>query len=220
MVGAKVIPLRRGELVEGPSLAEEARDGELVDRARKGDRWAAGKLFERHHQQIYNLAFWMCSGSVEDAKDITQEAFLRAFKNLRGFRGDSSFYTWLCRIAINICLDNRRKTGRWRNLISFFSERSLSSREDQDSETGEGLGHSNDPSPLENLENKEFKDAMKKEFMALPEKQRLVFYLKVYQEMSVREISEVTGLAQGTVKTHLFRAMKAMRGSLNKWVRP
>ena len=110
MVGAKVIPLRRGELVEGPSLAEEARDGELVDRARKGDRWAAGKLFERHHQQIYNLAFWMCSGSVEDAKDITQEAFLRAFKNLRGFRGDSSFYTWLCRIAINICLDNRRKS--------------------------------------------------------------------------------------------------------------
>ncbi len=215
-VGAKVIALKQKRLDSELSWAEVS-EADLVERARNGDRRAAGELFERHHQQVYNLAFWMCGGVVEDAKDITQEAFLKALKNLEGFRGDSSFYTWLYKIAINVCLDNRKKAGRWKRLFPFFTEKTKSKDDGHrgpDATFEAPDGHT----PLESLEDKEFRQAVRKEFLSLPEKQRLVFYLKVYQEMSVKEISEFTGLAHGTVKTHLFRAMKAMRRGLKKWV--
>ncbi len=215
---AKVIPLRSDLSHTDGSKRRAEDEGDLVHKARQGDRWAMGELFERYHQKIYNMAFWMCGGSEDEARDATQEAFLRAFEKLEGFRGDSSFYTWLCRIAINVCLDNRKRAGRWKKLISCFTDRRDKGGQDEALNPGQGHGAQRGQSPLEALESKEFGDALRREVLALPEQQRLIFYLRVYQDMSTAQVASITGLAPGTVKTHLFRAMKSLRHALREWV--
>jgi RNA polymerase sigma-70 factor (ECF subfamily) len=198
----------------GPSIdfkGEESlsplKDEELVARARKSDQRATEDLVRRYQQKAYAIAYHFTDGNVQDAEDFTQEAFLRAFQNLEHFRGDSSFYTWFYRILVNVCLDGRRHRNRWQKIFLPWqrdsTEKGLSPEERPDPEAHERS--------LKTISGKELSRDIQESLRSLPEKQRLAFQLKALHGMSIQEVARVMGTAEGTVKSHLFRATQFLR---------
>ena len=195
-------------VVEGPM----ASDSELVQRGKNGDRLAIDELFRRHYQRGYALAYTLCSGDSEEAKDALQEAFIKAFRNLKRFNESAAFYTWFFRIVVNTCIDRKRKYKRWKRLFSFWP--SSHSEDGGGDELVEIQDSAIDSDPLHELESKELGQRIQEAIMNLPENQRVAFYLKVAEGMKIREIAETMGSAEGTVKTHLFRAIHSLQKSL------
>lgn len=195
------------------------RDEELVARIKEGEDWATEELVNRYQEKSYAIAYHMCSEDGEEAQDLTQEAFLRAFRSLGKFRGDSSFYTWFYRILVNVCLDSRRSGRRWKQVFSPWrqKQRGKGSPGEVPEEQSDMRDDSN---PISALSGKQFATEIKKSLKALPEKQRLVFQLKVFHGMRIREIAQVIGTAEGTVKSHLFRATRFLREELKEWATP
>ena len=191
-------------------------DAELVRRAQRDDRWATEQLVLRYQKKVYAIAYQMLSGDAEEAKDRTQDAFLQAFRKIKSFKGKSSFYTWLYRIVVNTCIDARRRKQRWKKI--FRPWRFNKNKEDDFASSLEeypDTGKNSDP--LLAASRKQLKQDVKGAMNLLSEKQRTIFELKVFHEMTIVEIAEMTGLAQGTVKTHLFRATRAIQKQLGKW---
>lgn len=199
---------------EVPSM--DLTDEELVERARGNETWAFEELVRRHHGKVHSIAHHMCEGNAEEASDMTQEAFLRAFRNLRKFRGESTFYTWLYRIVINTCLDGRRKRRKWEQMLSFSRSRQAdeeSNEEPLETEPDSAM----DSNPLEVLSGKLLSKTLRRAMASLPERQRVAFQLKVLHGMNIREISKVMDAAEGTVKSHLFRATRSLQEALKDW---
>ena len=192
------------------------KDEDLLVRAREQDRDALEELFTRYLDQAHAIAFNMCSGDHEQAQDLTQEAFLKVLKNINRFKGESEFSTWLYRIIYNTYLDTRKKRLKWGNIFSFW--RIKKDTGGSGKEVLEELPDKNmDKNPLNVLQAKHFDQEIQKALHLLPEKQRIVFQLKVINEMSIKEIAKITGSAPGTVKSHLFRATRALQKTLNDW---
>lgn len=194
------------------SSTPEYSDEALVRRAKSDDAWAIEQLVLRYQQKAYAIAFQMLSGDAEDARDRTQDAFLQAFRRIRQFKGKSSFYTWFYRILINTCIDARRRRRRWQNI--FFPLRSEKNNGVALEEIADSGRHCD---PLETASHRQLKGDVKRVLNNLSEKQRTIFQLKVFHEMSIAEISESMGLAKGTVKTHLFRATRTVKKQLKGW---
>jgi len=192
------------------------KDEQLASRAGQGDHWATEELVRRYQQKAYEIAYHMCSGDREEARDLTQEAFLRTFKNIRTFRGDASFYTWFYRIVVNTCLDAIRRR-RLMNRVFFWRSGQWGEGEFPE-EIGEGNG--NEMNPLTILSGKQMERKVREVLAALPDKQRLAFQFKVFHGMKIREIAQVLGTAEGTVKSHLFRATQSLREALRDWAEP
>lgn len=203
-------------VVEPGSFPMDLTDEELVALAQGGDRKAFGELVVRHQQRAYSLALHMCLGDVQEAQDLTQEAFLRAFRNIGNFRGHSTFYTWLFRIVVNTCLDGRRKRSRWENLFSFWRSRSEENEESDELETQPDQTPGADP--LANLSGRELSKEVRKALAELPPRQRMALQLKVIQGMNLKEIADIMGAAEGTVKSHLFRATHRLQRTLKDWI--
>jgi RNA polymerase sigma-70 factor (ECF subfamily) len=204
----------------GPSIdfqSEESlsplKDEDLVARARKSDQRAIEDLVHRYQQKAYAIAYHFTDGNVQDAEDFTQEAFLRAFQNLENFRGDSSFYTWFYRILVNVCLDGRRRRSRWQKIFLPWHRDS----------TDKGLSPEERPDPeahersLKTISGKELSRDIRESLKSLPEKQRLAFQLKALHGMSIQEVARAMGTAEGTVKSHLFRATQFLREKFKDW---
>ncbi|MBW2063537.1 MAG: sigma-70 family RNA polymerase sigma factor [Deltaproteobacteria bacterium] len=191
-------------------------DRELVRRAKSGELWATDELFRRHYQRAYSLAYALCSGDGEGAKDMIQEAFIKAFQGLGKFKEGSNFYTWLFRIIVNTSLDRRRRINRWKRVFSFWS--SFRSEGDSSKEQIEIEDTNSESNPFETLENRERGVRIQDALMALPKNQRIAFHLKVVEGMKVKEIARIMGTAEGTVKSHLFRAIQTLRESLGDLV--
>ena len=191
-------------------------DEELAARAQLGDQVAAGELVARYQQKAYAVAYHMCSGDSQEAQDLTQEAFLRAFRGIGKFRGDSTFYTWFYRIVVNVCLDGRRRGRRWERI---FSPSSPEQRGEKPSKTvyEEQADKGTSADPMTVLTGKQLSQEIRKALNFLPEKQRMAFQLKVLHDMSIREIAQIMGTAEGTVKSHLFRATRFLRDELKEW---
>jgi len=187
-------------------------DSELVQRANNGDRVAIDELFRRHYQRAYALTYTLCSGDSEEAKDALQEAFIKAFRNLKRFNESATFYTWFFRIVVNTCIDRRRKYNRWKRLFSFWP--SSHSNDGSGGELIEVQDSAIDTDPHHELESKELGRRIQNAIMALPKNQRIAFYLKAIEAMRIKEIAKIMGLAEGTVKTHLFRAIHSLQKSL------
>ena len=204
---------------QGKTPPMTLRDEELVARIREGEDWATEELVNRYQQKTYAIAYHMCGEDGEEAKDLTQEAFLRVFRSLVKFRGDSSFYTWFYRIVVNVCLDSRRRRRRWKQIFSPWRQvqRGKGSEGDVPEEQPDMR---DDINPVSALSGKQFAKEIKRSLKALPERQRLVFQLKVLHGMSIREIAQVIGTAEGTVKSHLFRATRFLREELKEWATP
>jgi len=199
--------------LENDASSSRMKDEDLVVQARAHDPWAIEELVHRYQQKAYAIAYHFSDGNVQDAEDLTQEAFLRAFQKLETFRGDSSFYTWFYRILVNVCLDGRRRRKRWRQVFLPW----------QHDSTDKGLSPEERPDPeahersLKAISEKQLSRDIRKSLKSLPEKQRLAFQLKALHGMSIQEIARTMGTAEGTVKSHLFRATHFLREKFKDW---
>jgi RNA polymerase sigma-70 factor (ECF subfamily) len=150
-------------------------------------------------------AIYRIMGSEEEARDLSQETFLRAYRALKAFKGEARFSSWLYQIALNVCRDRmRRKRGR-----SFVSL-------DELDEAGQSLPAFTGPSALEIAERNDVARAVSAAVAALPEEQREVIVLKEYQGLTFLEIAEILGLPMSTVKTRLYRGLGQLRERLEQ----
>ncbi len=186
----------------------EFKDDQLVGLAKSGDRKAFEMLVERYKQKAYQIAFHHIRDR-EEAKDISQEAFLRAFTQLKRFDLRSSFYTWFYRILVNLCIDYQRKNRR-------FIRQPLEEKENQ--EGGNPMTGENPTSPDQYLSAEEMTRRVAVTLKELPPKQRTVFILRNHEGLSIQEIAEVMKSAEGTIKVHLHRAVMALRRNLAEFV--
>jgi len=174
---------------------------ELISRARGGDPKAFATLVEQHQQFVYNLALRVM-GDEQEAEDMAQEAFVRAWMALPNFRGQSSFATWMYRIVINLCYN--RLPGLRRELANL-GEATLEEM------TGESIPFAD---PAESLEVQERRTFLHGQIDSLPPQYRLLIGLRYQQEMSYEQIASLVNLPLGTVKTGLFRAKAQLREAM------
>lgn len=181
---------------------------ELVARAKRGDQEAFGALVEANQGRIYNLTLRM-TGSPEDALDLSQEAFLNAWRGLDKFQGDSSFSTWLYRLASNVCIDFLRREKR-RKDISM----TVSLDDEEERRQAELPDHRH--SPEREVERRELREDIRRGLMSLSEEHRQVLVMRELSGMSYAEIGAVLKLEEGTVKSRIARARVALRKILVK----
>ena len=178
-----------------------ADDLSLVRRAQRGDAEAFRDLVVRHQDRIYTAVLRFC-GNAEDAADVTQRAFINAFRSLASFKGDSAFSTWIYRIAFNQSVSFRRESGRQRTI-------SLEGR-DQES-TIEPV---DDRSPGARMETDDSRRKVQEALNRLDPEDRKIIVLKELEEKSYEDIAGILGIPKGTVRSRLFRARQALRDHL------
>ncbi|RMD83914.1 MAG: sigma-70 family RNA polymerase sigma factor [Candidatus Dadabacteria bacterium] len=189
-------------------LSEGEAEAALVDRAKGGDRKAFRILVERYQRRLLGFIFTM-AGSWEDAEDIAQESFVRAYFSLKNFRKDSSFYTWLCRIAYNMTIDLKRKSLKKQKFFSI----------DENDDRGLKEVAASD-NPAADLYRKEAGMAIERAMDRLSEEHRSVIFLREIEGMSYKEIAKVTGTSSGTVMSRIHYAKKALQSMLKKYRSP
>jgi len=170
-------------------------DIELVQEVRNGRRQAFSELMRRYQERVYWVARRIV-GSHDDADDIAQETFVKAYLALGEFRGESSFFTWIYRIAVNLSLNALRK----RQVLNYLHESELLSRI---------LPSPDDPE--KDLEQSEMESALQRAVKALPEKQKAVFVMRYYDGMSYEEIGRVLKTSVGGLKANYFHALRKVR---------
>lgn len=193
-----------------------ADEDELVRRARENDPGAVDQLIRRYQKKVYSIAYQMSGSDPEDARDCAQEALIQVFRNLARFEGRSRFSTWLYRVVVNTCLDARRRRRRWLQMI-FTRRPEKQDAVDADPALDDFPAPEDGRDPISSVSGEELKRDVTDAMRRLSDKQRTVFQLKVFQEMSIPEIAEATGMAEGTVKSHLFRATQSVREQLRYW---
>jgi RNA polymerase sigma-70 factor (ECF subfamily) len=189
---------------EGPPKETEG-DRALVERARQGDRESFGTLVRRHQNRAFNLAYQIVRNR-EDALDISQEAFARAYTSLSTFKGEASFTTWLHRIVVNLAIDSLRR--RQRSGIGAFDDTRAAPEV-----WGAGLIAPEDPATA--LETKQVRGLLARGIAQLPPAQRAVLVLREIEGMSYQEISRAVGCTLGTVMSRLFYARRKLQQVLS-----
>lgn len=181
-------------------MTREEED-ELISGVRNGDRASFEKLVLENQKKVYNLALRMV-GNEEDAFDMSQEAFIKAYNAIGFFRGDSRFSVWLYRLTTNVCLDFLRSEGRKsHNSLSYMSNEN----EEKELEIPDDRF-----SPETTAEKKELREAVNRGLKNLPKDYRVVLLLREIDGLSYDEIAETLSLEVGTVKSRIFRARKRL----------
>lgn len=175
---------------------------ELVARAKAGDQSAFEQLVLDNQNKVYSLALRMVNDR-EEADDLAQEAFLKAWQGLPAFQGDSSFSTWVYRLASNVCIDYLRKQKRRREVEPVLSL--------DDEESGWTEPADWDQDPQRQLERAERSRAVARGLEALPDHHRQVLTLRELSGLSYQEIGQALELDIGTVKSRIARARLALR---------
>ncbi len=181
---------------------------EFVTKIKQGDDSAFEQLVRKYQNYIFRLAFSMVKDE-EDAKELTQEVFIKVYTSIQGFSGRSSLSTWLYRITYNLCLDYLKKNRKKKLLTQSLD----------DSENIELLSLKADTqTPEEALEAAEIRADIKEGLRTLPQEQRILIEFKDVLGLSYEEILEVTGLKSGTLKSRLFRGRLTLKNYLShKW---
>ena len=194
---------------------EAYSENEIIGKIKSGDIEAFSELVEKYKQKAISIAYSFCT-NYEDAKDLSQEAFIKAFKSLKRFKAKSKFYTWFYRILVNLCKDylRQRKADKMSKIsVRFKNKDGLLQAED----VFEHIA-SDSPGPGQSLLNKELKEKLTRAIEALPLKQRTVFALKNIYGMKIAEVAEIMHCAQGTVKANLFKATVNLQVRLERYV--
>jgi RNA polymerase sigma-70 factor, ECF subfamily len=178
-------------------------DEELVEAFRRGDLSAFDGLVARWERKIRG-AVHRILGNEEEARDVCQEAFLKAYRALDSFKSEARFSSWLYQIALNLCRDRLRRR-RGRTMVSL----------DEVEQAGTPLA-TRRPSAHDLVEAGDLARAVATAIAALPEEQQEVIILKEYQELTFAEIAEVLGLPASTVKTRLYRGLSQLRVALER----
>jgi RNA polymerase sigma-70 factor (ECF subfamily) len=184
---------------------EEISDEALCARVAAGEEAAFDRLVERYQGRAYRLA-WSLLRDPEDARDLSQEAFLRVYQSASRFRGDARFSTWFYRILVNLCLDHRRR-GRW-------WQRTVTRGRDDDDEALVDRQPATGPEPGERLSEEQIMTQVWDAVRRLSPQQRAAVVLSVQEEMSTADIAAVLECAEPTVRVHLHRAVQALRRAL------
>lgn len=180
-------------------------DRELVRRCQAGEPQAFNELVSRHQDKIYNLAFRFC-GNREDAGDITQRAFINAFRKIHDFKGDAAFSTWIYRIVFNQAVSFRREHKH--DAVSLYSSRD----EEMMVEPSE------DRNPTEGMESEETRRKVQQALDLLEEADRKIILLKDLQGNSYDEIAAIMGVPKGTVRSRLHRARLELKAKLKSFI--
>ena len=183
------------------------QEAAVIQAVLDGDINAYELLVKEYEKNVYNLALRMV-GNSEDAADMSQEAFIKAYNSLTSFRGDSKFSVWLYRIVSNVCLDYLRSRGR-RQTVSL-------STENDDGEDVEIDIADETQSPERLLDRRLTRDAVRRGLAALPPEHRQILLLREIQGLSYDEIADALGIEDGTVKSRIFRARKKLCAFLIK----
>ena len=179
-------------------------DEVIVERALTGDAEAFGELVRRWERRIFALTYGML-GREEDARDATQETFLAAFRNLRGFRGEAKVSSWLHRIAVNQCISRQRRA-------KVRSESAL----EEENEAGSFAAPVSE-SPVRVVEGRQETLAVRRAINSLPLELRQIVVMKEFEELTFREIADALDLPLSTVKSRLYTALKQLQMRLQKF---
>ena len=190
------VALAMGHADASPAAGDlaNADDKALVEAFLAGRREAFDVIVERHRRQVYQVCFRFVNNH-EDASDLAQDVFVRAFKGLRNFKGDSALGTWLYRVGVNACLN--RLAVKKANAAPLEAAQHVDTRTDD---------------PLEQVLRGERASAVRRAIEQLPPKQRATLILRVYQDLSHQEIADILGSTVGAVKANFFHAL----GNLKK----
>lgn len=181
---------------------EELDDQTLVERVIAGDQASYRYLVERYQSRVFAVAYGVLH-NAEDAREVAQDAFIKAYKSMSGFRLDSSFYTWIYRITVNLSIDLKRRAYRSR-------ETEL----DEARITPEAAHHTGPrplPNPGQNLERKRLGGRIQDAIDTLPDEQKEVIVLREVEGLSYKEIADAMDCAEGTVMSRLFYARKKLQ---------
>jgi RNA polymerase sigma-70 factor (ECF subfamily) len=177
-------------------------DSDLITRAAGGDPTAFGAIVERYRSMVYRVAYQF-AGNHHDAEDIAQEVFIKVYRSLDRFRQDAQLTSWLYRIAMNACIDHRRRRSPAATAASGEeAEQTLLNTPEEA------------PGPEERAYAGELGEVLESEVARLPAGQRIVFIMRHHQGLKLCEIAEALGLAEGTVKRQLHAAVHRLREAL------
>ena len=184
-------------------------DSELIRAAQRGDRAAFESLVRQYDQAVLRLALHL-TGSEPDARDIYQEAFLKAYRHIGNFRFECSFYTWIYRIVTNLCLDHLRKRQTRKEDSGTVIDSSGQEVDLLDRVSDDRSG----ANPERDLMRRELGDKITAALTRLTPRERMVFELKHYQGLRLRTIGEMLNTTEETAKNTLFRATQKLRSAL------
>jgi len=187
-------PLAASAVRSTGDTGQREAEAALIEACQRGDPEAFDRLVERYQRDVYRLCYRFVNHH-EDASDLAQEAFLKAWKAIGRFRGDSSFSTWLYRITVNACLNHRASRRP-------FAQELPESLPDPD--------RGAEARALRDDKARQVRDAVSR----LPEKQRATLILKVYHELTHEDVAQILGSSVGTVKSNLFHALGNLRRQL------
>ena len=171
------------------AMAEQIISGRVINACQEGDRDAFRVLFETYKDKVYSIAVYSSGGDATFADDVTQQIFLKLFTAIKQFRGDSEFTTWLYRLVVNACMDERRRRRRLLPFGDFFAMKHPSERNPQEKQYGKT----------------EVAEAVRSAIAQLKPKFRLPILLKYMEGLSYEEIAQVMGCSKGTIASRLNR---------------
>jgi RNA polymerase sigma-70 factor (ECF subfamily) len=183
-----------------------SQENYLILNAQKGDAAAFEELIYRYDKNVLSIALKFVKNS-DDAKDIYQEVFLRVFRGLKNFKFKSEFSTWLFRVTTNVCLTYKQKQKK-------YSYIAIDNDNEESSENFSSFEDENSFTPDKILNDSEITRQVNKALDNLSSRQKMVFILKHYEGYKIKEIAEIVGIGEGTVKKYLFEAVHKLRDQL------
>ncbi len=194
-----------GHRTADPGLRE--REGEILGRVRSGEPEAFEYFVKTYQRKVFRLVYTLVRNAAE-ADALTQDVFVKAWRAVPDFKGEAAFETWLSRIAVNAVRDAARR----RKPVVSFSE--LVDAESVDADVPRAVEPTDGTSPERDALSRQIRRRIGEALEALSPRQRAIFVMKHYEERSIAEIGAATGLDDGTVKSHLFRAARKLRQKL------
>lgn len=191
----------------------KSEDQELIERAIAGDHKAFRVLVERYQRKVYTIAYGIVRNQ-DTAMDVAQDAFVKVHRHLPNFKGDSSFYTWLYRIVVNLCIDKKRRAARAAEV-------------DYDDALAHGDGFTSGPTlastgienPLKAAQRKELVEHMDQALETLSDDHREILMLREVEGLSYEELAITLDIAKGTVMSRLFHARKNFQRALTRYLK-
>lgn len=189
-------------------------DAELVARVQGGETTAYGALVLKYQDRIFNTCWRIC-GHLEDARDLTQDAFVKALEGIASFRQESGFYTWVFRVAVNLALSHRRK-GKTRQALSI--DHAPGADGTQAEQLAKRIQDVRAGAPEAGLSGGELQSRLVAAMAALDDDHRAMVVLRDIEGFDYAEIGEILGVPPGTVKSRLHRARMQLREALAPWM--